>query len=187
MKFLVGFVVLACYAACFVQGQTYNYILRSYESALGIKAYYDEEIWYSREWLNIEAEDIGYFFTDVVADALERSPNEAQGAAITICANTTATISHWNIEYVADELRAVERVSIDLHNSVYSLLRDMNIKEYDLELFYYNHEIRMQEAYQALWYYGGYSDRLFYALEFIYEEWFINLYALYDCIYDATK
>lgn len=179
-NFVFLVVILACFAGTAVHGQANNYLLSAYESALELKAAYHQQIMSWRDWLTIEAGDVGFYFTNIVARALDRSPNEVQGAGITSCVNTTVTYSRININNMDDELRATQEAAVNLHNSVMLQLLEMNIKENDLEMFYYYHSLKMQEAYDQLW--NEYYVRLETAREHLYDEWFTRYSELDGCI-----
>lgn len=183
MKTIVFFVVLGFCSSPVVRAQSNNYLLRAYDSALEMKALYDDEIEYWREFLTGEAGDVGYYFTDIVTRALDRFPNEVQGAGITRCTNTTATYSRANINSMADELLATEVAAVILQNSVTLLLTEMNIKEYDLELFYYYHSLKMQEAYEKLIY--EYVERMSDAWLHLFMELGYHYDQLQYCILDV--
>lgn len=181
MNYRVVFLIVACFSAA-VRGQANNYLLSAYESSLAMKAEYVEEIEYWSQWLTIEADDMGYYFTDLVADGLQLATTEAQGAAISRCANQTVHYCELNINYMSEEIRKSAIAAVNLQNSVFLQLREMNIKQYDLELFYYFHDYRIQEAYEALWGDDGFSDRMFYEWIWVLIDFYYNYDDLYYCI-----
>lgn len=183
MKSLLLLCALACLAATSVRSQTTNYIMEAYNSAVLMKSYYDEEVEYFREMLTYEADDMGYYFTDLVAQGIALVDTAAQGAAIQECGFRAADLSQENIEFMEYYINAAERAANDLHTTVLLQLRNMNIKEYDLELFYYYHSYTMDDAYYDLWYW--YSDNMFYSWLIVYIEFFYVNEELYDCIVEV--
>lgn len=187
MNFRVLCLVLACFVGTAVRGQANNYLLFAYNAAVAMKAEYLAEIEYWSEALTVEADDMGYYYTNLVAEGLERATTEAQGAAISRCANQTVYYCELNINYLSNEIRAAGDAAVELHNSVNLQLREMNIKEYDLELFYYYHSYKMQEAYEALWGLDGFSDRMFYEWIWVLIDFFYNYDDLYYCIDEVVS
>lgn len=181
-SFLSVILVVLASSSLQVHGQT-NYLLASFEAAMELQEEYVNEIDYWRDWLTIEADDMGYYFTDMVAQGIELSSSAAQGAAIGECGRTAHNYSRANINYMADTMRDTEIAGNSLHVSVMLQLSNMNIKEADLELFYYYHGYAMDEAYYNLW--NDYADRMFFAWIYVLFDFYYVYDILFYCVSDA--
>lgn len=180
MKSLLLFCVFTSLATSSVHSQTTNYILASYDSAMQIKSLYDEQAEYFREYLTSEAEDMGRYFTNMVARGISIAETSTQGEAIQDCVAWAAEECRYNIMFMEYYINAAEEASNHLHLTVFDQLRSMNIKEYDLELFYYYHSYAMDQAYNDLWYW--YSNNMIYSSMVISTE-YLNIYdQLFECI-----
>lgn len=174
--------VLACWSVASVHGQTGNYLMLSYDSAMVMKSYYDEEVDYFRNYATWEAEDMGYF-TDLALDAVDEATTAEQGASIQTCVAAAARESQFNINFQDRYLVETSQAAVRLHSTVMQQLSFMNLKEYDLELFYYYHNYIMEGAYEDLWYF--YAENLFYSWLMVYLDWYYVYDDLYYCVYDV--
>lgn len=145
---VVIFSLLAALAAC-VRG--HNYLLASYEEALEVHSFYEGEVDYFRNWLSIDAEDLGYF-ANVIADGIYAATTETQGQGIARCAARTEANSGAAIWYLNNYIVQTARASNELHMTVIRQLTTWNIKSYDPELFYYSHSELMYDAIDDLYY-----------------------------------
>lgn len=187
MKFTCFVLLVLWGLAIQVSAQTEhgNYLLASYNEAMLIKSYYDEEVQYYREYLTYESEDMGVIFTDMVADAVAVASNPVQGERIGQCGFVTAYLGRNNIVDFERYINIAQNVGNGLHMTVLGQLRNQNIKEYDLELFYYYHSYIMQEAYDDLWYVHTYN-MLYAWLDMLFD--FFDLHdALDNCLLDAME
>ena len=169
-------VILLCAVLTCVSG---NYLMASYDAAVEMKkeADYDIEEW--RWWLTIEARDIDQYFIEIVFEGIANATTAGQGAVIARCTAAAAERGHHNVIYMDEVIMEAQESSNDLHWTVFDLLRTTNIKEQDLELFYYYHSYVMAEAYDLLyWHYYQMFDAW---LEVLW-DFFDNQYDLYECI-----
>lgn len=178
MKSMVLLCFLCCLVVC-VRGQT-NYLMASFDSAMDMKAYYDHEVNAFREELTKQTSDMGHYFTEKISLSLAEASTPAQGAAIQACAVVNQYDCGNAIDYMDYYIRTADRAGNRLHSSVIEQLSQHNIKEYDLEIFYYNHNTRMAKAFEDLWY--VYSDNMFYAMITVIMEFFYIQDDLVDCL-----
>lgn len=143
-SFGLGVVVILCLALA--EGQTGNYLLAAFDSAMEVKAEYISEADFFRERLTWQADDFGYYFTTRMRYALAQATTPAQGAALRECAAVAAATCQESINRFDDSLQALHADANQLHSSVHEQLMDTNIKAEDLELFYYYHSYRMEAA-----------------------------------------
>lgn len=177
---LLGFLAVATFP---VRGQTTNYIVESHKSAMLVNLYFEEEVEYWRMWLTIEAYDMGFFFTDLIAQAAALAQNPTHGAGIASCAAVAHFDSTININYLDRAILLVEKDGRALHSSVFELLRGVNIKEADLELFYYQHNYVVQEFYDRLW--EEHFDNLFYSWLVVLLDFYYVYDELFYCLDDV--
>lgn len=177
--------VLACWSVASVNGQTTNYLLASYDSAMFLKYYYDYEVQSFRQYATWEAEDMGYYFTEIAAGGIGLATSAGHGAGIRSCISVAVRECQFNINFMDRYIVETEHAANDLHKSVMDQLVKINIKEYDLELFYYYHNYVMEDAYQALWY--VFWDNMFYSYYWVYIDFFYNYEFLYTCIAETIN
>lgn len=140
----IGVVLILCVVMS--QAQIGNYLLEAYNSAMEVKATYEEEVAFFRERLTWQADDFGYYFTSRIRNALNENTTPAQGAALQQCAATAAVQSQESINRFKESLLSLQEDANKLQSSVYEQLMETNIKEEDLELFYYYHNYRLDAA-----------------------------------------
>lgn len=145
--FLTVAVILA--TLTLVQGQIGNYLLTAYDSALGMKHVHELSVENYRNSLAIESQDFGNYFTARLADVLETATTEAQGTALSNCAANAATSSRNSINRFDATLIPLQDAAMRLHLSIWEELIATNLKA-DLDLFYYQHNLRLEERYDHL-------------------------------------
>lgn len=168
-----------------VNGQTGDYLWDAFNSSSAMRTEYYYEVDYWSTWLTIEMDDVGEVFTDLVVEAVERSTNAAQGDAIARCSLDVADRSKENYNYMADTIRRTKEAANALHLSVLQQFIELNIKEYDLELFYYYHSYIISNAYYAL--HNDYSMAMMMAWLEVFEDFFYLHEQLEDCIAEALS
>lgn len=164
------------------QGQIDNYLLTAYDSAMGMKHVHDLSVKQFRSSLTIEAQDFGFYFTSRVAAALETATSEAQGAALTSCAETAATSSRNSVNRFDATLIPLQTAAMSLHSSVYEELIVTNINA-DLDIFYYQHNQRLEERYDHL--NNVLLDRIYSSLTALESDYFEFSTDLNNCIATA--
>lgn len=128
-----------------------NYLVDALNSAMELKGIYDYETESFRARLTYQADDFGYYFTRSMRYAQPRATTQGQGAALQVCASVAASQSQESIRQFDEALRHIQQDSNQLQLSVYEQLQQTNIKAEDLELFYYYHSHRMEEARNRLY------------------------------------
>lgn len=131
------------------QAQIGDYVLNAYNSAMAMKEIFEYNVDNFRGSLTIEAQDFGDYFTERVTREMERTTTEAQGAALSICAENAATSSRNSINRFDATLVPLQNAAMRLHLSVWEELIATNINA-DLDTFYYRHNQRMDASYDHL-------------------------------------
>ena len=162
--------LLAVFGCCLYPTVTGNYLLDSYEAAVQMKQLYENDIEYWREWLTIEAQDMDFFFIELVFIGINRATAPEHGYGIAKCTAEAAETSRNNIIYMDEVMIEVQDIANTLHLTVFDLLSTTNIKEQDLELFYYYHSYVMEETEWNLWF-------LYYEM---YDAWLAVLMDFFD-------
>lgn len=143
MKSLFIIVFVLCFSSLLVEG---NYLMQSLDSAMWWEEYYFDEANFFRARLTWEADDYGYYFTTRMRNAIAAATTAQQGAALQLCAASAADQCLNLIHRFDDALRNTQADGNRLHATVYQQLMETNVKVTDLELFYYYHNYRMEEA-----------------------------------------
>lgn len=144
MKVLLIVSVLAIVAVS--NAQRVNYLENAFANAMAVKRNYDEELVFFRERLTWQADDFGYYFTVRMRYAIARATTEAEGATLQGCASVAAFRSRALIDRFDEALRHMEHAANNLFLSIYEQFMEMNVKKSDMELFYYLHSYRMEDA-----------------------------------------
>ena len=131
-------------------GEPTNYLLEAFQSAMKLKADYETDIFFFRERLTFQADDLAYYFTVRMRYVLTDANTEAQGAALQGCASAAANQSLELIHRFDDSLRQLEEEATQLHVSVLEELIQTNIKAVGVDVFYYYHNYRVEEAIRRL-------------------------------------
>lgn len=184
MKFSVLSLVAVSLALCYVEAQRSNYILLAYEAAMETVAEYDFERDFFRALLTWESNNVGSIFVTILSDGIDHIQTEAQGDEMRLCAERTATASQNYLNRMDDLLRKLESDMTNLHLTVFQQLIDTNIKAESVELFYYYHGLRLEEALseldeQSVVLHDAYTD--------IYFSFFDEFYALEACINNVVN
>lgn len=166
------------------QAQSMNYLLASYDHAIEMHNQYEQYVENFRKSLNVEAADFGLYFTEAVASAIERSAQDVyHGTAIQSCAGVAALASRDAINRFDEALLPIQQQAFDIHFTVIRQLMETNIKENDLELFYYYHNYRMDELYNHL--YDELLPSLYDDLYELWDEYFVILGQMETCLESA--
>lgn len=172
-------VVTAC------NGQETNGLLAAHNSAIQLKLYYDEEVNYWREYVTIEAFDMGEFFGIVVGDGIDQATRATQGAAIQTCAAVAAEESRILILSMDHYVIAMDRDGNNLHSSVLKQLGQTNVLRSASDEFYEYHNLAMEAAFNKLWTYHFLN--VFFAWLNAVVEFYIIHEELSSCIEDAIE
>lgn len=175
--------VLAFSLVAAYDGQETNGLLAAHNSAIKLKLNYDEEVNYWREYVTIEAFDMGEFFGIVVADGVGQATTATQGAAIQRCAAVAAEESRILILSMDHYVIAMDRDGNNLHSSVLKQVGQTNVLRLASDDFYEYHNLRMEEAYNKLWTYHFLN--IFFAWLNALVEFYIIHDELFFCIEDA--
>lgn len=181
MKFLAIFLL----TATVINAQTGNYLINSYDAAMELKLLYENEVTFYRGYLTSEAEDMGHYYTNLMAMALDVATTEEEGAALQSCVTRTAASADKNMIEYDYMLRHFEQVTRELHLSIFKILMDTNIKQEGAHLVYYYHDLYMEKMHEALskydyWLFDGWNDLLYLLWIDLYDE-------LYYCINDVLS
>lgn len=163
-----------------VDAQTNNYVLVAYDSALDLHRTFEQYVEDFRKSLNVEASDFGLYFTDAMANAIARADSFNHGAALQSCAGVAAQQSREAISRFDEPLIRLQDESVRIHLTVYQELIDTNIKESDLELFYYYHSYKIADLYANL--YDELLEVLYTDLYALWAEYFVILGDMENCI-----
>lgn len=176
--------VLVLSTSC-VTGQSENYLLHAYDSAIEMHQQFEQYVDSFRASLNVEAADFGLYFTDALATAIGEASTEAEGTSLQSCAAVAAEKTRTAIELFIEPLEELQAESITLHQSVFQQLIETNVKEIDMELFYYYHNYRMEDSYNRL--YGFLLVRLYDDLYSLWDKYFVILEEMEECIEVALE
>lgn len=161
-------------------GQTTNYLMNAYDSAMDLHHTFEMYVENYQKSLAVEISDFGLYFTDAMTAAIARASTAAQGSALQSCAATATEKTHTAIDLFLAPLENLQEVSTRLHQSVWQQLIETNLKEEDVELFYYYHNYRVQDAYNNL--YDVLLEDLYNELYSLWAKYFTILAEMEDCI-----
>lgn len=133
-----------------IHGQAFNYLIQAHEAAMAMKSNFDYNAAYYREYVNYETESLSYNLNELVAQALERSTTEAQGAAIRDCAVIASYYATGIANPVLDDLYVIQDAALIYYRIILEELTSMNVFATDLEIFYYQFNLRLNESYLRL-------------------------------------
>lgn len=163
-----------------VHAQSTNYLLASHNASLTVLNYYHQEIALWREFLTGEGNDMGVIYTNLTAEAMQLATTAAQGAGISDCAALAGGDSRYNIIYMDNAILHMETDAYGLHSTVLDLLMDFNIKDADLEIFYYVHGYVAEQYYEKLFNY--HMENVFNASWYILLDFFYIYNDLTECL-----
>lgn len=173
--------VTLCFLVIFTEySSAQNYLTAAYENALFLHNTYESKSLDLRKSLDVTASDFGYYYTEALASAIERSTSVAHGAGLQSCAAVAARSAQQAINGFDDHLQELQDESMRLHISVIQQLMESNIKTEEFNIFYYNHSTRMNALYKNLT-----EVKVPEIYEYLYELWaeyFVILGHLETCI-----
>lgn len=164
------------------KGQTVNYLIDALEASNELREKYSIQVHYWRGMLSDESEDVGFLFTDLAADLIALSSTAAQGAIIAECFKTATYNSKRSMEALGDTITRTEEAANVLHLSVIKQLSELNVKEHDMEIFYYYHSNIINNAHYELW--NVHEEAMFLAWFKLNSDFFYNSNLLYNCTSD---
>lgn len=126
-----------------IRAQSSSYLNAALDAAMELQKHYEEEVLFFRYQLTWQTDDMGYYLTVRIANALERATTEQQGRAIQKCAEDAAYYSHGLIERFDDSLRDLQDASTRIIQSVLEELIETNIKV-DTDRFNDHHAERLE-------------------------------------------
>lgn len=180
--FSLSCLILLAASSITVNAQATNYISAAYDSAVEMHNMYEQYVEFFRKSLNVEAADFGLYFTDAMADAIARADptSVTHGAALQSCAGVAARRSRTSIELFDEAVVSLQAESTRIHLTVVQQLLNTNVKENDLELFYYYHSHRMTALQDRLQ--DELLPRMYDDLSVLWADYFIILGDMEDCI-----
>lgn len=144
----VSAVLLICLGS--IQCQNTNYLTTALDAAMAMKANFDSNAAYYRVYVNYETEALARNLIELVAQAMERSSTEAQGAAITSCAHAASYYATGAEGTVLTKLEVIQDAALVYYRIILDELAKMNVFTNDFEIFYYQFNLRLNESYDHL-------------------------------------
>lgn len=138
-------IILSCLAVAHA-----NYLLQAFDAAMAMKANFDYNTVYYREYVNYELIDISTHLMDLVSDALHRSSTDAHGAGVQNCAGIYSSLAQGLAKPALDSLTVIEDAALVYYRIMLEELNKNNVFTKDFDTFYYEFNLRLNESYEHL-------------------------------------
>lgn len=144
------FLLLTMASVALIAGEEdFNYLTAIQSDAMAMKQNFDVAAEYYRNEFNGDADYIGYSYLHEVLAVLDNSTDLSGAAGDTIRECTAAAQNKWNLMIAVDEqLSRIQDEGMRLHQSAYDVLAEINFMTTDMADVYFNHTMRMEEAYE---------------------------------------
>lgn len=172
---------IICLLPATVDAET-NYLVAAQNAAMAVKTNALYWAYYYRDQLSIAGDFVGTAHLDLLIDYLQDHGSDGDGAGMhaQYCTDIHSNVA-WNLIREGDtKLEAITGTAIELHQSVYSKVRNTNAMTVDWNIFYDNHTEYINQVNDQLE--GLLDDIGYHMLRMFFETIYIML-DLYDCLF----
>lgn len=133
-----------------IQCQYTDILTQAMDAAMAHKSNFDSNAVYYRDYVNYETETLARNLVELVAQAMERTTTEAQGAAVQSCAVAASYYATGAEGTVLTKLEVIQNAALGYYKIILNELATLNVFTNDLEVFYNEFNKALDESYTHL-------------------------------------